>query len=314
MLTAYNAFPYNLSHVVGIEAPESHGPTPVHPQGHFMRIRHLLHAAAALLAFMSLPASAQNCAAILAGPGFPNNVPPVPAYAGFGGFTDVLASNQFCPEVEWVRNRSITLGCGVGTAYCPNDPVTRLQMAIFLKREGDKLTPTIIEPVPVFNSNVLDLSPAQGQVVCATGEFVIPADSYPRRAHFHGRVNLYSPTVSGVLISDMVYTETLPGAAISTTWLQVPNTAHFVTLYQGAAFVPAHEVSTYPNGYMNLDVNKSYKFGMRVQRLTGSTTDARANCTNFVSIASRSGTARPFDDALYSPPADAAPPQARPYP
>ncbi|MDH5286928.1 MAG: S-layer homology domain-containing protein [Betaproteobacteria bacterium] len=108
-----------------------------------MRIRHLLPAAA-LLAVVALPAGAQNCAAVAASPGLVGGA----AYPGFAGFTDVLQSNQFCPEVEWVRNRSITLGCGAGTAYCPNDPVTRLQMAIFLKREGDKLTPTIIEPVP----------------------------------------------------------------------------------------------------------------------------------------------------------------------
>lgn len=265
-----------------------------------MRIRHLLHAAAAALAFLSLPASAQNCAAIA---------------GGFTGFTDVLASNQFCPEVEWVRNRGITLGCGAGTTYCPNDSVTRLQMAIFLKRQGDRLTPTIIEPVPVSDSvTQLDLSPPGGVVRCQTGDFVIAADSYPRRAHFQGRMNLYNPSVSGQLITDMVYTVHDVGATPSTTWLQVPNTAHFLAMYQGATFVPVHDVSTYPNGYMDLLVNKVYKFGMRVQRMTGTVSNVAVNCTNIVSIASRSGTARPFDGAEYTPPADAPPPQGRPYP
>jgi hypothetical protein len=275
-----------------------------------MRIRHLLPAAA-LLAVVALPAGAQNCAAVAASPGLVGGA----AYPGFAGFTDVLQSNQFCPEVEWVRNRSITLGCGAGTAYCPNDPVTRLQMAIFLKREGDKLTPTIIEPVPQFDSvSQLDLSPPGGVVRCATGEFVIPADSYPRRAHFTGRMNLYNPSASGQLVVDMVYTVTDPGQPASTTWLPVPITAHFLAMYQGAAFVPVHDVSTYPNGYLDLAVNKSYKFGMRVQRLTGTTSNVAVNCTNIVSIASRSSATRPFDGAEYNPPADAAPPQGRPYP
>jgi hypothetical protein len=275
-----------------------------------MRIRHLLPAAA-LLALASLSASAQNCAVIAASPGLVGGA----AYPGFAGFTDVLASNQFCPEVEWVRNRSITLGCGAGTAYCPNDPVTRLQMAIFLKREGDKLTPTIIEPVPQFNSvTQVDLSPPQGAVFCPTGEFVIAADSYPRRAHFTGRINLYNPSASGQFVTDMVYTVTDPGQPASTTWLPVPITAHFLAMYQGAAFVPAHDVSTYPNGYLDLAVNKSYKFAMRVQRMTGTTSNVAVNCTNFVSIASRSSATRPFDGAEYIPAADAAPPQGRPYP
>lgn len=276
-----------------------------------MRIRHLVHAAAALLAFLSLPASAQNCAAIPAGPGFPNNVPPVPAYAGFGGFTDVLASNQFCPEVEWVRNRSITLGCGAGTTYCPNDPVTRLQMAIFLKREGDKLTPTIIEPVPSVDS-ISQVNLATPQVVCQTGDFVIAADSYPRRAHFNGRVNLYNPSANGDFVTDMVYTVTDPGQPTSANWIAVQNTAAYQTLYTG--FTPAHDVSTYPQGYLNLDVNKSYKFGMRVSRYTGTTANVAVFCVNIVSIASRFSGTRPYDAAEYTPPADAMPPQGRALP
>jgi len=270
-----------------------------------MRIRHFLPAAAALLAFLSLPATAQNCSAIPASAGF----------AGFGGFTDVLASNQFCPEVEWVRNRGITLGCGAGTTYCPNDSVTRLQMAIFLKRQGDRLTPTILEPVPQSDSvTQLDLSPPGGVVRCQTNDFVIAADSYPRRAHFKGRMNLYNPSASGQFVTDMVYTVTDAGQPPSTTWLAVPITAHFLSMFQGAAFVPVHDVSTYPNGYFDLQVNKTYKFGMRVQRLTGTTSNVAVNCTNIVSIASRSSGTRPFDGAEYMQPADATPPQGRTYP
>jgi hypothetical protein len=52
------------------------------------------------------------------------------------GFTDVDASSPFCTHVAWVKNRGITLGC-TSTLYCPNDAVTRLQMAIFLYRFGN---------------------------------------------------------------------------------------------------------------------------------------------------------------------------------
>lgn len=51
------------------------------------------------------------------------------------GFTDVDSASPFCVNVEWLKARSITLGC-TATLYCPNDPVTRLQMAAFLYRLG----------------------------------------------------------------------------------------------------------------------------------------------------------------------------------
>ncbi len=51
------------------------------------------------------------------------------------GFTDVLASSPFCPDVTWITNYGITKGCG-GSQFCPNENVTRLQMAAFMHRLG----------------------------------------------------------------------------------------------------------------------------------------------------------------------------------
>jgi hypothetical protein len=91
----------------------------------------------------------------------------------------------------------------------------------------------------------------------------------------------------------------------------VPNSAAYRTLHRLHA---AHDVSTYPQGYLNLVVNKSYKFGMRVSRYTGTTANVAVFCVNIVSIASRSSGTRPYDDAEYAPPADAMPPQGRALP
>jgi hypothetical protein len=46
-------------------------------------------------------------------------------------FNDVPASNPFCPFIEELSRRGITGGCGGGN-FCPGDPVTRQQMAVFL--------------------------------------------------------------------------------------------------------------------------------------------------------------------------------------
>jgi hypothetical protein len=54
-----------------------------------------------------------------------------PAAAGL--FTDVPAGAQFRDYVEALRNDAITTGC-TATTYCPDDPVTRAQMAAFVLR------------------------------------------------------------------------------------------------------------------------------------------------------------------------------------
>jgi virginiamycin B lyase len=46
-------------------------------------------------------------------------------------FADVPASNPFAPWIEQLAGFGITGGCGGGD-YCPGDPVTRAQMAVFL--------------------------------------------------------------------------------------------------------------------------------------------------------------------------------------
>jgi hypothetical protein len=48
-------------------------------------------------------------------------------------FSDVPCSSPFAPWVQELVTRAITAGCG-GTLYCPADPVTRAQMAVFLTK------------------------------------------------------------------------------------------------------------------------------------------------------------------------------------
>jgi hypothetical protein len=51
-------------------------------------------------------------------------------------FGDVPASSPYCRWVEELANRGVAGGCGGGN-YCPNNPVTRGQMAIFMLRTLD---------------------------------------------------------------------------------------------------------------------------------------------------------------------------------
>lgn len=53
-----------------------------------------------------------------------------------GIFNDVPASDPFAPWIEELFNRGVVAGCSApgGPNYCPNDPVLRQQMSVFLLR------------------------------------------------------------------------------------------------------------------------------------------------------------------------------------
>ena len=64
-------------------------------------------------------------------------------------FSDVPASNPFCRWIEELSRRGVVGGCGGGN-YCPSNPVTREQMAVFVLRTLD---PALAPPActtPVF--------------------------------------------------------------------------------------------------------------------------------------------------------------------
>lgn len=62
---------------------------------------------------------------------------PLVSAAPCAGFGDVEDTDTYCQAVAYVKSKGITVGCGsTGANYCPNDFVTRAQMALFLQREG----------------------------------------------------------------------------------------------------------------------------------------------------------------------------------
>jgi hypothetical protein len=49
-------------------------------------------------------------------------------------FTDVPAAHVFFKFIQKLRELGITTGCGTATTFCPAEPITREQMAVFLTR------------------------------------------------------------------------------------------------------------------------------------------------------------------------------------
>ncbi|HDH03877.1 MAG TPA: hypothetical protein ENH15_06505 [Actinobacteria bacterium] len=69
---------------------------------------------------------------------FDENFVPGPGGGGGDDFLDVPTSNTFYTEIAWLVDNGITLGCdAAGLYYCPDDSVSRAQMASFIDRAFD---------------------------------------------------------------------------------------------------------------------------------------------------------------------------------
>jgi hypothetical protein len=65
-------------------------------------------------------------------------------------FDDVPASNPFCRWIEELARRGVVGGCGGGN-YCPANPVTREQMAVFVLRTLDQTLSPPACTTPLYN-------------------------------------------------------------------------------------------------------------------------------------------------------------------
>jgi hypothetical protein len=183
-----------------------------------------------------------------------------------GGFVDVDSDNPalapFCANVEWIRNRGITLGCAANL-YCPNDSVTRVQMAAFMNRLGNAL----IHRLVIGSQTVGDLDLSSPAVICLTNP-ESPA-SYERRAAMVGRVsatsNVAGPStfvIAPVYSSDGGVTFTQGGGGQA--WVTSLGTATWVTAAGvGSAFMSA---------------GATYRFGISVQGVLGTTGLSNVSC------------------------------------
>lgn len=192
------------------------------------------------------------------------------------GFTDVGLSDPFCPSVEWVRNRGVTVGCAP-TLFCPNAPVSRLAMAAFLQRLGGALTPRTVEAQAAPGGLDLDVP----YLVCTTADEA-PV-GYPRAAVFDGT---FSAQAAGERIFHATYAWSTNGGA---TWTTVPEQE----MRAGAA---ANQWVTVPVlGSAAIDAGATVRFALRVSAdaATGPVaTDSR--CGLRVLLFNRDGATSPY--------------------
>ena len=192
------------------------------------------------------------------------------------GFNDVDTASGFCGNVEWIKNRKVTLGCTSPAEFCPNQFVTRLQMAAFMNRLGTALTPVVVRSELTSGAIDLDLSP----VVCATADQTI-AD-FPRRVIVDASVSGTSPGALDIAVRSVYSTD---GGA---SWLPLAAGHSY-------AHVPASQWGQASDvGSVDLDVGPSVRFGIKVGRIGpgGDLSDSR--CLLRAQIGSRNGSASPL--------------------
>jgi len=193
------------------------------------------------------------------------------------GFSDVASSDGMCGNVEWIRNRAITLGCTT-SVFCPTDFVTRLQMAAFMNRLGTALTPQQLVAEGALTAPQLLLGTAP--VACSTTpQFTVA--SYPRRA----LVDLSLSAQAGTSLD----VTAIPVASFNNgPWIPLATSA-------GRGSVTAGQWGHVSGvAVRDLNVGENVRFGMQLSRAAGSGDLTGGACQLRVQIVSRDGASSPF--------------------
>jgi hypothetical protein len=196
-------------------------------------------------------------------------------------FTDVDSGSVFCPNVEWLKNRQVTLGCTSATLYCPTDSVVRLSMAAFMNRLGTALTGA----VQATEASPGAVSVGAGTVVCQTTGFV--ASGFARRAQvdavFMGTAAAQTPFGADLVAS----------FDAGATWAPLSGTASRSTIPAG------RWANVRAVGSQDVAVGQTVRFGLLLTHggLAGTAALSDSRCNLRAVFGNRNSTFSPFDAA-----------------
>lgn len=187
-------------------------------------------------------------------------------------FSDVPTSPAvFHDAVEWIVNRAITAGCTPGL-YCPNDAVTRLQMALFMTKLGKALTPTFR-----VGSGFTATPTIAG---CPTMAYT---PTFPQTANIHARV---STTSMGAHEHHSLTKVSTDGGA---TWSPTDTFPFSIDSAVAGAFAQTSYFSTF-----DVSPGTSYRFAVEIG-IFGS--GVSAGCHVQVAFVNRNPTTSPLRPA-----------------
>lgn len=204
-------------------------------------------------------------------------------------FTDVLATDSFCPAVEWLKNRQVTTGCAA-TQYCPGNNVTRAQMALFMNRLGKALSPEILYKYGHPGAFTVESAPPFG-VHCITPDSTVTVGTVAVPLN-HPTTAVITTTLSGLADNSIAWASVVMYSSDGgVTWSQVPTSnAHRASSAAAGLWSDVTNVAV-----MDLPPGLAYRFGVIAARddaSTGNFSDSR--CQVEATIYNQNGSAPPY--------------------
>lgn len=147
-------------------------------------------------------------------------------------FPDVPDGAFYHDDVTWIKDRNVTLGCGGGN-YCPNDFVTRGQMAAFLHRMGTGGSPRAFAFINTDGTKASGTSNVSSLWNAASKwyEITITGESY----FFTSFATLVTP--SAICTDAIARTDSFGGKLLVRIW-DVSAADHIQCGFQFATFEP----------------------------------------------------------------------------
>jgi hypothetical protein len=146
------------------------------------------------------------------------------AVVGTHSFIDVPTSNVHHADISWLKDADVTRGCNPGqgnTRYCPDDPVTRAQMATFMRRLAQN---KVVDAATANNSSQLNgKGPNAYRTVVAGGHCDQAAATLCPSGTLKS-INLNAPAAGVVLINyAMSIREDNSGQGVVQAWVNSDN-------------------------------------------------------------------------------------------
>jgi hypothetical protein len=192
-------------------------------------------------------------------------------------FTDVDSLDAFCPNVEWLRNRAITLGCTSTSVFCPANAVTRIQLAAFMNRLGTALTPFYVS---LSDTDPGDLGPGASDMRDRRSD--LPGLSETRRGGYGGvgiRQHDGPGRERGRHVQHQRWRDMSQPASIGVS-MRVAPVGNIILPMQGLP--------------LPLNVGTTYRFSVFVSTNSGPPGTAVASCNLRLRFENRNGASSPF--------------------
>ena len=207
------------------------------------------------------------------------------------GLADVDDTSPFCPNVQWLKNREITTGCNVGL-YCPDQPVTRAAMALFLRRFGNVLNTHVATASP---TPLPSLNPSSTPVRICQAPPGLPPSAWPLAAHGYGIIEAYG----GPEDPADFFGQFVESSDDGVTWTVVSPRQSVSALGTdpAAPFLESRTSLKVLLPLRTLDLGKRYTYGIEVGRVSGSATTGmlfHVRCAITVLFENRNPDTAPF--------------------